>query len=204
MSTSTTVASGSNAVNVNTFAGSGTLHVVQTATFAAATASAPRTVIVYLTNPGTHLAPTYQTITYTGTSGGNAFTGCTCSGSGLLHTGDTVFQDGYTVQDDGQKKRTPGNGVQGIPGGTYGSYDLVQITSPDSDEGATNYNRTNPALANGTGTIFTRYYKMVGYYSTGAVYETFIITGAPATGTTTNPNTGHTLINTFVASFWEV
>ncbi len=48
----------------------------------------------------------------------------------------------------------------------------------------------------------TVYYKMVGYYTTGAVYESFVTTGSPASASTTNPNTGHALINTFVALSW--
>lgn len=48
----------------------------------------------------------------------------------------------------------------------------------------------------------TVYYKMVGYYVTGAVYESFVVTGSPTSASTTNPNTGHALINTFVAQTW--
>jgi hypothetical protein len=56
----------------------------------------------------------------------------------------------------------------------------------------------------GGGSSLTQYYKMVGYYTTGAVYESFVVTGSPSPPTTTNPSTGHTLYNTFVSSFWEI
>lgn len=47
------------------------------------------------------------------------------------------------------------------------------------------------------------YYKMVGYYVASAAYEAFVVTGSPSAASTTNPNTGHALVNTFVASFWK-
>ena len=61
-----------------------------------------------------------------------------------------------------------------------------------------------PTPTGGGGGGTTKYFQMVGYYTTGAVYEAFVVTGSPAPSTTTNPNTGHTLVNTYVASFWQV
>jgi hypothetical protein len=49
----------------------------------------------------------------------------------------------------------------------------------------------------------TKYYQMTGYYVTGAVFESFVVTGSPTASSVTNPNTGHMLINTFVSSFWQ-
>lgn len=49
----------------------------------------------------------------------------------------------------------------------------------------------------------TKYYKMVGWYVDGGVYESFVVAGAPAAAETVNPNTLHPLINTFVSSYWE-
>lgn len=63
---------------------------------------------------------------------------------------------------------------------------------------------TLPVPAGGGGGGLTKYFKMTGYYVTGAVYESFVVTGNPSPPTTTNPNTGHTLVNTFVSSFWEI
>lgn len=73
----TTVASGSNGVVLSTFTGSGTLDV-------ASTAGWPISGTIYL--------PTFDAVlTYTGTSGGNSFTGVTTvSGSGTLATGNAV------------------------------------------------------------------------------------------------------------------
>lgn len=48
------------------------------------------------------------------------------------------------------------------------------------------------------------YYKMVGFYTTGNVFESFVVLTTPAPSTTINPNTGHTLINTYVADVWLV
>lgn len=48
-----------------------------------------------------------------------------------------------------------------------------------------------------------KYYKMVGYYVEGQIHEAFVITGQPTPSTTVNPRTGHTLINTFVSTYWE-
>ncbi len=61
---------------------------------------------------------------------------------------------------------------------------------------------TIPKTTGGGGT--TKYYQMVGYYAAGATYESFVVTGSPAASSTTNPNTGHALINTYVASFWAI
>lgn len=59
-----------------------------------------------------------------------------------------------------------------------------------------------PKTTGGGGT--TKYYQMVGYYAAGATYESFVVTGSPSASSTTNPNTGHALINTYVASFWAI
>lgn len=85
-----------------------------------------------------------------------------------------------------------------VPGGNQGT--PLEVTLPLV------YNTAGSTLPvpTGGGMSLTKYYKMVGYYTTGAVYESFVVTGAPASPTTTNPNTGHTLVNTFVSSFWEV
>lgn len=49
----------------------------------------------------------------------------------------------------------------------------------------------------------TRYYKMVGYYAVGHVYEQFVVTGTPAVASVTNPKTGHYLIHCYVSTYWE-
>ncbi len=59
---------------------------------------------------------------------------------------------------------------------------------------------SGPTLPTPTGV--TTYYKMVGYYTTGLVYESFVTTGNPTSASTTNPNTGHALVNTFVTQTW--
>ena len=79
-----TVAAGSNGVNTSTFAGSGVLNV-NTVTPATGPAFPSSGTLEVAT--GTSQA----IITYTGTSGGNSFTGCTTiAGGGVLSTGGAV------------------------------------------------------------------------------------------------------------------
>lgn len=65
---------------------------------------------------------------------------------------------------------------------------------------------TNNIIGNSlpTPTTSTRYYKMVGFYTTGAVYESFVVANNPTSSSTTNPNTGHALVNTYVAQVWTI
>jgi hypothetical protein len=79
-----------------------------------------------------------------------------------------------------------------IPSGTT-------ITSAPSNTTITN---NTPGTSLPTPSGITIYYKMTGFYTTGSVYESFVVTGNPTTATTVNPNTGHTLINTFVSQTW--
>jgi hypothetical protein len=78
-----TVAAGSNGVNVNTFAGAGTLNVNKT--LGAPTAGT----LTVATGSGA------QTVTYTGTTA-NTFTGCTSAGAGVMSTGGAVTPPSYT------------------------------------------------------------------------------------------------------------
>lgn len=76
----TTIAVGSNGVDVTTFTGAGVINVVSTSTF---TSSG-----ILLVN--TNAAPA-ALIKYTGTSGGNQFTGCTrIAGSGTMATNGVI------------------------------------------------------------------------------------------------------------------
>lgn len=91
---STTVASGSNNVNLGTFlsGSTGTLNVASTGGF-----NTQGSLSV------ANSAGVVATVTYTGTSGGNAFTGCvTTAGSGSVVTGGVVsqLQYGTTTNQD--------------------------------------------------------------------------------------------------------
>lgn len=98
----------------------------------------------------------------------------------------------------------------------------TDLSTPDTNHGTYDISSSNPAIQGITdndnttigNTLFTPglpltisgptlYYKMVGFYTTGVVYESFVATGSPAASTCTNPNTGHTLVNTYVASFYS-
>jgi hypothetical protein len=84
----TTVASGSNTVNVATFTGSGVLNVATTLGFPTASISSTQGSLTVATSGGSAV------ITYTGTSA-TTFTGCTTvSGSGTLSTGGSVAATG--------------------------------------------------------------------------------------------------------------
>ena len=87
---STTVASGSNAVNISTFAGSGTLNVASTSAFASS-----GTINVYATPSGG--AARAFPITYTGKTG-TTFTGCNSSGANaVLATSNVVAISTSTI-----------------------------------------------------------------------------------------------------------
>ena len=80
-------------------------------------------------------------------------------------------------------------------------------STPSGNQGTPTFNNPSNVLTNNNaGTSLPTptgpHFKMIGYYVTGAVYESFVVTGTPAPSTTTNPNTGHTLINTYVANTW--
>lgn len=85
----------------------------------------------------------------------------------------------------------------------YGSI----VSGNDSNSDTPQFIISNPSIPGGTLPVpptVTTYYKMTGYYTTGAVYESFVVTGNPAPASTTNPNTGHSLINTYVAQTWTI
>ena len=52
----------------------------------------------------------------------------------------------------------------------------------------------------GGGPGVTTYYKMRGYYATGAVYETWVVTEEPSV----TPPSGHVLTNVVIVSTWQV
>ncbi len=79
---STTIAAGSNGVNVNTFAGAGTLNVVNTTTSPVPEFPTAGTLAVAT-------ASGIQKVTYTGKTA-TTFTGCTSAGAGVMSTGGAV------------------------------------------------------------------------------------------------------------------
>lgn len=76
-SIATTIAAGSNTVNVNTFAGAGTLHAASSSGFPTSGT------LTVATGSGN------QVVSYTGVSG-NDFTGCSSSGAGVMSTGGAI------------------------------------------------------------------------------------------------------------------
>jgi hypothetical protein len=88
---------------------------------------------------------------------------------------------------------------------TNGRYNMTISADLNSDRGITTSSsfQTLPKPS-GAGGGTTKYYQMVGYYAAGSTYESFVVTGSPTAAAVTNPNTGHALINTYVASFWAI
>lgn len=128
-------------------------------------------------------------------------------------TGTYLYQNSMTSTDQltatifGEKKVTQASGT-GFIGTKTGSYN-TQIGFDYPNDRGTDFSSSSmdkspiPSplpLASGA---LTKYYKMVGYYVTGATYEDFISIGAPSASTAVNPNTGHTLINCYVSTFWQ-
>lgn len=159
-----------------------------------------------------------QTITYTGTTG-TTFTGCT-GGTGTLATGNSVTQS----QDKGNAiffTRHESNISPAVvstdqtlnPGSAYAiTYGWANTLSALGSVNGTDitpiqkFSQWPPVDA--TGSLLAglkslrKFYKMVGFYTTGSVYESFVNIGAPTVATTVNPDTGHTLIDTYVAAYW--
>jgi hypothetical protein len=46
------------------------------------------------------------------------------------------------------------------------------------------------------------HFKVVGFYVTGSVYESFVTTTAPVSSSLTNPNNGHSLTQAYVSNIW--
>lgn len=62
-----------------------------------------------------------------------------------------------------------------------------------------NQPRSFNVIGSGGGGI-TTYYKMRGYYVTGSVYETYVVTGNPSE----TPPSGHTLIDVSIVATWQI
>lgn len=139
--------------------------------------------------------------------------GTTASGTGLPTESTTtsfsknigVIFDGHDAPSGYVGQKTSGFSLTGGFSQTISYQSVATIPSGNnapSGPSITTYTNSVAGTSLPTPTGVTNYYKMVGYYTTGATYESFVVTGSPAPSTTTNPNTGHTLINTFVAQTW--
>ena len=97
--------------------------------------------------------------------------------------------------------------VDGYTGAVAGSINVI-LSSTYNNNDAADYGATMlllnnpqvPPLTGGGGGGITTYFKMRGFYVAGAVYEVFVVTGAPSS----TPPSGHTLINVAVVSTWQI
>jgi hypothetical protein len=177
------------------------IHVASTTGFASS-----GIITIYLTSTGFS-----QEVNYTGTTGGvtPTFTGCTSNSTDIMTTGDFVVDNVVTVEIAGEYKRIPANGIEGNPTSAYGEYSFFTYGQSETNGGSGTDDGYTIMLKSFTlpfvtTVAATRYYQMVGFYVTGAVYEAFVVTGSPTAPSVNNPNTGHALINTYVSSFWTV
>jgi hypothetical protein len=70
-------------------------------------------------------------------------------------------------------------------------YGFIDVNQPRS------FNVTG---GGGGGGGTTTYYKMRGYFVSGAVYETYVVTGSPSS----TPPSGHTLIDVAIVATWQI
>src|ERR1017187_1223054 len=113
---------------------------------------------------------------------------------------------GISVFLDGEKLVTPAQYI-GNPQQKNGSYGTIVFGLPGpngTDRGSTFLCKTPIPSPLPFASNLLAYYKMVGYYATGSIYESFVVIGAPSSATTVNPNTGHILTNTYVAAVWSI
>ena len=99
---------------------------------------------------------------------------------------------------DGYSFRVPVFPLVGLnqPRDAVGDKRSYQINQPFGFIGV-NQPRTFD-ISGGGGTV--TYYKMRGYYVTGAVYETYVVSGSPSS----TPPSGHVLIDVAIVATWQV
>jgi hypothetical protein len=128
-SSGTTVAAGSNGVNVSTFAGAGVLHVNTTLGYPSASINATQGSLTVATSG------TSAVITYTGVTA-QTFTGCTTvSGNGTLSTGGAIVPTGNPYSASGTQLH--GAHVWGNSQWCYQLDTETQLNGCISDVGAT-------------------------------------------------------------------
>lgn len=160
-----------------------------------------------------------QLVTYSGT-GGTTFTGCS-GGTGTMATGNIVFQtidQGSSIifkrNEDGFSPAVVSTDQTANLGSAY-SINAGWSNNLSGDNSTHGSNRFGQffgtwPIRNASGDILnppsgaTPYFQMVGFYTVGGVYESFVVTGTPASPTVINPNTGHTLVSTYVSSYWAI
>jgi len=157
-----------------------------------------------------------QIVTYGATSGAT-FTGCS-GGTGAMSTGGAVQMSSgdrgltFAAAVSNELLMAPAAGFLGIPDTSHGNY-ILPVAVSDGYRGGLDSSSTaflNASLAASSGNsvplphVNIVYYKMVGYYIAGAVYEAFVVTTTPTAESVTNPNTGHALVKTRVAASWIV
>ena len=202
---STTIASGSNNVALPT----ATINVASTTGF-----STSGNLLITTSNG-------LQLVAYGGGGGGGTqFTTCH-GGTGTMLTGNAVVtwvstDEGSTIElpINNENYITSAQGIIGNPTSSGGNY-VLPITISDNLHGGLDTLSVaflgeglsasgGPTIPLPAPVVLVTYYKMVGYYTSGSFYESFVMPISPSPASVTNPNTGHALVNTRVAASWTV
>lgn len=102
---------------------------------------------------------------------------------------------GTTVDINSQNLSSPSNGQEGMPSGDKSYFGSMEFNFLESEFGTTFISGGGPLNIPASR---IQYYKMMGYYSIGSVYEIWIALNAP----NSTPPSGHSLQNITVTSTW--
>ncbi len=102
---------------------------------------------------------------------------------------------GTTVDINSQELSSPSNGQEGIPPGDKSYFGSMEFNDLTSDFGTTSISGGGPLTIP---TARIQYYKMIGYYLAGSVFEVWVALNAPSS----TPPSGHSLQDITVSSTW--
>lgn len=113
----------------------------------------------------------------------------------LLHQHNIMANQGTTVDVNSQILSSPSNGQEGSYTGTRSYFGSIEFNNLESEFGKTSISGGGPL---NIPAARIQYYKMMGYYTIGAVFEIWIALNAP----NSTPPSGHSLSNITVSSTW--
>lgn len=113
----------------------------------------------------------------------------------LLHRHKIMVDQGITVDLNAQELSSPSSGQEGPISGSKGYFGSMEFNFKEGDLGITYISGGGPLTLPASR---IQYYKMIGYYAVGSVYEVWITLNAP----NSTPPSGHSLQNITVSSTW--